>query len=307
MIAETIRRAFKVAWTPPYGPTYATWHSDYIGEQVRTEVISQQRVDPRMRVRPNPDEVQRAARLLVEARRPLLIVGDEVYKARASGKAVDLAELLGLPVTQARQVYASFPQDHPLWVGGDARHPREHAGVSRSSPTSSSTSATSCSTTRRAPMVPRSTPFIDMRIDGASMGNVLPTAVPLVADVAYGMDDLIAAVKDVLTPAIETRIRERAAEVRGVQRLGPAPAAAGREEPRLGSASAPRGPSDLRGGAVGGPRTRSSSTRPARWSSRTASSSIRSGDGSCSSTTARTSGRAWASRPASSSPGRASR
>ena len=32
MIPETVRRAFKVAWTPPYGPTYATWHADYTGE-----------------------------------------------------------------------------------------------------------------------------------------------------------------------------------------------------------------------------------------------------------------------------------
>jgi len=30
MIPETVRRAFKVAWTPPWGPTYATWHSDVL-------------------------------------------------------------------------------------------------------------------------------------------------------------------------------------------------------------------------------------------------------------------------------------
>ena len=29
MIPETIRRAFKAAWTPPYGPSYISWHSDY--------------------------------------------------------------------------------------------------------------------------------------------------------------------------------------------------------------------------------------------------------------------------------------
>src|SRR5437879_11214076 len=75
------------------------------------------KVDPRMRVRPNPAELERAAKLLVEARMPLMIVGDEVYNARAVAKAVKLAELLGMPVTQARQIFASFPEAHPLWVG----------------------------------------------------------------------------------------------------------------------------------------------------------------------------------------------
>src|SRR5438309_4220074 len=29
MIPETVRRAFKAAWTPPYGPAYISWHTDY--------------------------------------------------------------------------------------------------------------------------------------------------------------------------------------------------------------------------------------------------------------------------------------
>src|SRR3981081_4929191 len=71
----------------------------------------------RWRVRPKSDEVQRAAKLLVEAKMPLLIVGDEIYKAKAGARAVKLAELLGMPVTQVRQLYANFPETHPLWVG----------------------------------------------------------------------------------------------------------------------------------------------------------------------------------------------
>ena len=117
MIPETIRRGFKAAWTPPYGPSYISWHSDFNDERARTEIIAQDLVDPRMRVRPNPEEIQRAAKLLVEARMPLLVVGDEIYKAKAAAKAVKLAELLGMPVTQVRQLYANFPETHPLWVG----------------------------------------------------------------------------------------------------------------------------------------------------------------------------------------------
>ena len=104
MIPETVRRAFKAAWTPPYGPAYIDWHSDYNEERVRADIIAQDQLDPRMRVRPNPDEVERAAKLLVEAACRCMIVGDEIYKAKAAGKAIKLAELLGMPVTQVRQL-----------------------------------------------------------------------------------------------------------------------------------------------------------------------------------------------------------
>ena len=211
-IAETMRRSFKVSWTPPYGPTYATVHSDYLREKVRTEVIVHEKVDPRMRVRPNPREVERAAQLLVEANQPLLIVGDELYQAGVVDKAVQLAELLGTPVTQARQIYANFPQTHPLWVG-------DFPGVSRLVFPKNPDVVINVGNKLQhggsgAPMVGRHVKFIDLRIDSASMGDVITTDVPLVADVAYGLDDLIAAVETIITPTIKKKVQKRIEQAR---------------------------------------------------------------------------------------------
>jgi benzoylformate decarboxylase len=213
MIPETVRRAFKAAWTPPYGPAYIDWHADYTAERVRADIIAQDQVDPRMRVRPNPDDVARAAKLLVEARMPLMIVGDEVYKAKAAGKVIKLAELIGMPVTQFRQISANFPEGHPLWVGNvpsgtltSLAYPKnpdvvlnvgnklQHSGPN--------------------PIVPRGPKFIDMRIDFNSIGNVIPTEVPIVADVGYGLDDLITAIESMLTPALRQKGAERAEEIK---------------------------------------------------------------------------------------------
>ncbi|HYW60313.1 MAG TPA: thiamine pyrophosphate-binding protein [Xanthobacteraceae bacterium] len=213
MIPETVRRAFKAAWTPPYGPAYISWHSDYNDERAHTEIIAQDQFDPRMRVRPDPEEVERAAKLLVEAKMPLLIVGDEIYKAKAAAKAIKLAEMLGMPVTQVRQLYANFPETHPLWVGNVP------AGTLRSQPYPKSPDViinvgNKFQHNSPAPIVPRGPAFIDMRIDAASMGNVFLTAVPLVADVGLGLDDLIAAVGQLMTPALKQKAAERADEVR---------------------------------------------------------------------------------------------
>src|SRR5262250_498872 len=213
MIPESVRRAFKAAWTPPYGPSYISWHSDYNNDRVRTEIIPQDQVDPRMRVRPNPEDVQRAAKLLVEAKMPLMVVGDEIYKAKAAAKAVKLAELLGMPVTQVRQLYANFPEGHPLWVGNLA------GGNLNSLPYQKGFDVVinvgnKFQHNGANPIVPRGPKFIDMRIDHWSMGNVMLTEVPLVADVGYGLDDLIAAVEQLMTASIKQKAAERAEDVK---------------------------------------------------------------------------------------------
>jgi benzoylformate decarboxylase len=213
MIAETTRHAFKTAWTPPNGPAYLTWHSNYTEDRTRTEIIQQSHFDTRMRVRPNPTEIERAAKLLVEAKMPLLIVGDEIYKAKAVGKAVKLAEMLGMPVTQMRQLWANFPEPHPLWVGNvpagtlssiswpknydvviNVGNKMQHSGVN--------------------PIVPHNVKFIDMRIDYNNMGKVMTTDAPLVGDVGLGLDDLIAAVEQLMTANLREQAADRAIEVK---------------------------------------------------------------------------------------------
>jgi thiamine pyrophosphate-dependent acetolactate synthase large subunit-like protein len=212
MIPETVRRGFKAAWTPPHGPTYVSWHSDLNDEKTYAEIIPQDKVDPRMRVRPNPAEVERAARLLVEAKMPLLIVGDEVYRAKAVPKAVEFAELLGMPVTQVRQIYANFPESHPLWVGSPPASRITSLDFPRQ-PDVVINVGNKLQHNSPAPIVPREAKFIDMRNDSWSMGNVMNTEVPLVADVAYGLDDLAAAVEGLMTSASYKKARERAQEV----------------------------------------------------------------------------------------------
>jgi benzoylformate decarboxylase len=213
MIAETVRHAFKTAWTPPHGPAYLTWHSDYTEERTRTEIISQSHFDVRMRVRPNPTEVERAAKMLVEAKMPVLIVGDEIYKAKAIPKVVKLAELLGMPVTQIRQLWVNIPEAHPLWVGNapagtlaSITWPKDYDVAINV--------GNKMQHNGNSPIVSRQVKFIDMRIDYNNMGKVMSTDVPLVADVGLGLDDLIAAVEQLMTPKIHAIAAERAAQVR---------------------------------------------------------------------------------------------
>ena len=213
MIPETVRRAFKASWTPPYGPSYVSWHTDYISANVKTEIIAQNQVDPDMHVRPDPRAVQRAAKLLVEARSPLMIVGDEVTKSKAVAKAVKLAEMLGIAVTQMRQIYANFPETHSLWVGNAPSGTLKSVVYAKNADVIINV-GNKLQHNGTEPIVPHGPKFIDMRIDYNSIGTVIPTDVPLVADAGYGLDDLIQAVDDLMTPGLHEKVSARADEVK---------------------------------------------------------------------------------------------
>jgi acetolactate synthase-1/2/3 large subunit len=69
----------------------------------------------------DPDEVDRAVRLLLEAQRPLLIVGDGVYWSDGMEELREVAEYLKIPVHSRRTARGALPEDHPLAFTGGYR------------------------------------------------------------------------------------------------------------------------------------------------------------------------------------------
>src|ERR1700746_2264370 len=66
---------------------------------------------------PDADDVEDAARLLVEASCPLILAGQGVLYAEASEDLVRLAELLQAPVMTTVDGKSAFPEDHALALG----------------------------------------------------------------------------------------------------------------------------------------------------------------------------------------------
>jgi acetolactate synthase-1/2/3 large subunit len=73
-------------------------------------------------IRPHGKQVKEAARLLVEARRPVLYVGGGVLKARAAAELRRLAELTGIPVVTTLMARGAFPDSHPQHLGMPGMH-----------------------------------------------------------------------------------------------------------------------------------------------------------------------------------------
>ncbi|HJP03585.1 MAG: thiamine pyrophosphate-binding protein [Gammaproteobacteria bacterium] len=117
-IAEMTRRALKVAGTPPGGPTYVKFPRDVMTAQDVTQTMHpQDSFHVPVEMAPRADVIDKAARMLIEAEKPLINVGSEVSRAGANADVIELAELLGAPVSQGYSVYSDFPFNHPLFQG----------------------------------------------------------------------------------------------------------------------------------------------------------------------------------------------
>lgn len=114
-LLRIIRRAIKVALTPPMGPVYVCLPQDILDE-IATETAMPTLV-PDTRVVPRESEIARAAEWLVAAERPTIYLGDGVAKAGAQGALARVAELLGADVWGVDGGELNFSYRHPLWRG----------------------------------------------------------------------------------------------------------------------------------------------------------------------------------------------
>ena len=113
-IPEILNRAFKVALTPPTGPVYLSLPSNLLGESisVKNPDVERSRIVARMAA--DPDALKDAAKLLAEAKRPLIVAGSGVAKAGAIEELIKLAEMVAAPVVmEPRYSFLSFPTTHP--------------------------------------------------------------------------------------------------------------------------------------------------------------------------------------------------
>lgn len=76
---------------------------------------------------PDPEAVARAARLLLMAARPVILVGNGVYWSGATAEVLELAERLQAPIVTTLPGKNAVPADHPLVMGPAGMHGRAEA------------------------------------------------------------------------------------------------------------------------------------------------------------------------------------
>ncbi len=122
-IPRTIQEAFHIALTGRPGPVLVDLPKDVL--QAETRFSWPPTMDlPGYRpvLKPHGKQIREAARLMAEARRPVLYVGGGVLKAHASTELRRLAELTGIPVVTTLMARGAFPDSHRQHLGMPGMH-----------------------------------------------------------------------------------------------------------------------------------------------------------------------------------------
>src|SRR5437016_11392786 len=84
-LPRIVRRAAKVAMTPPTGPVFISLPGDILNAEAGIDLASMTRVDTR--VRPSDEVIEALADRILKAERPMLLCGDELVKCDALAEA----------------------------------------------------------------------------------------------------------------------------------------------------------------------------------------------------------------------------
>ncbi len=115
-LPRIMRRAAKIAMTPPTGPVFISLPGDILNETAEIDMGQSVRIDHR--VRPSDKSLDELANALLSAKNPVIISGQELSSQQAFVDASALASLIGAGVFQESVPFsATFPTSHPQYLG----------------------------------------------------------------------------------------------------------------------------------------------------------------------------------------------
>ncbi len=199
-VLEGVHDVFRAAMSGKRGPVMLNIPRDLLDDQMIDAPVRQPESyrPTAQRVRGDEEAIKRAAALLANAQRPLLLAGGGVVDADAGEEAVKLAELLGMALVPGYGHNDAVPNSHPLYIGmpgwrgavecAEAIH-RADVILALGSRLSQH------STEWNFHIVNESTKIIQVDIDAAEVGRNFPIEVGMAADAKAVAAQLIEALR----------------------------------------------------------------------------------------------------------------
>ena len=114
-LLRMVRRAIKVASTPPCGPVYLCVPEDILDAEIEEDIFPAHL--PELASAGSDALLSAITEAIAQSSDPILLVGDGVAWSAANDSLVKLAECLGARVYMADGGEVNFPEDHPLYFG----------------------------------------------------------------------------------------------------------------------------------------------------------------------------------------------
>ncbi|WP_250122564.1 thiamine pyrophosphate-binding protein [Chroococcidiopsis sp. CCMEE 29] len=213
-LLRVLRRAIKIAATPPMGPVFVSLPMDILDEPNEEEVFPTS--IPVTRVAPEADAIAQAAAMLATASNPLMIVGDGVAYSDAQAELTRVAELIGAQVWGADSSEPNMSATHPLF-GGLLGH---MFGASSSRITSQADVVLICGTYVFPEVFPAlsgafapGTKTIHIDLNGYEIAKNFPVDLGLLSDPKTTLAKLSAQLEKTLTPEQKRLIYQRTTQI----------------------------------------------------------------------------------------------
>jgi thiamine pyrophosphate-dependent acetolactate synthase large subunit-like protein len=115
-VTDVMRRAYSALKNGRKGPVMVECPRDIVDKETGFDSPDYIPMRPSISA-PDPRDVDDAAKLLLQAKCPVILAGQGVLYAEGSAELVALAELLQAPVMTTVDGKSAFPEDHPLALG----------------------------------------------------------------------------------------------------------------------------------------------------------------------------------------------
>ncbi|MDP3969644.1 MAG: acetolactate synthase large subunit [Nocardioides sp.] len=197
-IPRRVAEAFHIASTGRPGPVLVDIAKDALQAQTTFDWPTELELPGyRPVTRPHAKQVREAAKLMLEARRPVLYVGGGVIRARASAELLALAQLTGIPVVTTLMARGAFPDSHPQHLGMPGMHGTVAAvaGLQRSDLIISLGARFDDRVTGNLDSFAPHARVIHADIDPAEIGKNRAVDVPIVGDCREVIGDLVATLR----------------------------------------------------------------------------------------------------------------
>ncbi len=201
-IPELVRRAFAVATSGRPGPvvldvpedvchgTHDFAPEDFVVDEATLKA-------PARRIRPDRAEIERAARLIAGAKRPLLLTGGGIHLSEAWEALTRFAEAQSIPVAHTMSGKGGIACSSPLNVGLFGRYSRIANDLIEAS---DCLIVVGCKlgeiATKRFALPPPHIPVIHLDIVAEEIGRCIPAEIALWGDARAGLEDLAEALAD---------------------------------------------------------------------------------------------------------------
>jgi len=210
-IPEIMRRAFAVATSGRPGPVVVdvpedVAHGTFNFDDDAFGIDPAHTAAPALRCRPEAEATARAAKMIADAERPLMLCGGGVHISDATAAVTEMAEALAVPVAHTMSGKGAVACTGPMNAGLFGRYDRIANDLIEAS---DCLIVVGCKlgeiATKRFSVPAPGRPVIHLDIVAEEMGRTYEPALKLWGDAKAGLEDLHAALADGAAAARETR------------------------------------------------------------------------------------------------------